>query len=123
MSLSLSKLQIESMTPEPGYDGQVTVPSAGAGLCAQVEGDQGYHAEDILLVYWNDKRVFIHTVTKVEEQNGISFFIEKAYVVPGDATVKYTIIDDQTGNPSDSLVLLLKVIPEEETEVVLASQR
>jgi hypothetical protein len=122
--MSLSKLKISGVTPEPDYDGQVTVPSDGPGLRAQVEGNQGYHAEDILLVFLNDKRVFIHTITAVEVQNGVSFYIEKAYVVPGDAIVKYTIINSENGTPFDSLELKLKVIPaEEETEVVFASQR
>ncbi|MFJ2367118.1 hypothetical protein ACIPIN_26060 [Pseudomonas sp. NPDC087697] len=124
MSLDLKKLHIESMTPEPGYDGQVIVPSAGAGLRAQVLGKQGYHAEDILLVYWNGRRVFIHTITEVEVQNGVHFYVEKTHVAPGDAMVTYTLIDDLTGIPSDSPELLLKVIPaEEEAEVVFASQQ
>jgi hypothetical protein len=102
------KLKIPSMTPAPGYDGQVDEPS-GAGLPAQVSGGQGYEAEDHLQVFFNTVRVVNRDITDDEVEKGVSFNIEKKFVTEGVYTVKYRIINSQTGDISDSLELKLKV--------------
>ncbi len=113
--MSYSKLHIPSMTPLPGYDGQIDELAPGAGLPAKVLGGQGYKAEDIVKVYLNDgrvtERVFMREITVGEEQNGIEFEIENRYVAPGDATLTYDIINSENGNVGESLELQLKVIP------------
>ncbi|MDT9677695.1 hypothetical protein F6R97_24505 [Pseudomonas sp. JV414] len=106
----LSKLHINGMTPLVGYDGQVTEPSLPIGLRAKVEGNQGYENGDSLTVFWNDIKVFEHSITEVEIPNGVLFQVEKRFITLGDVDAYYMIISSN-GNSVRSPFLKLKVNP------------
>ncbi|WP_448092086.1 hypothetical protein [Pseudomonas lini] len=107
---ALSKLQIPEMTPLDGYDGQVTEPSLPIGLRAKVEGNQGYKSGDVLTVFWNDEKVFEHSITEVEIPNGVLFQVKKDFITPGDVSAYYMLISSN-GNSVRSPFLRLKVNP------------
>ncbi|POA34339.1 MULTISPECIES: hypothetical protein [unclassified Pseudomonas] len=105
------KLDVPSMKPAAGYDGQIDEQLIGVHLDALVLGGQGYEAEDHLQVRWNGTTVFRQDIKSAEVEAGVEVKIEKRYVVAGDATVGYIIISHVDGEITDSHELHLKVNP------------
>ncbi|MBU6957592.1 hypothetical protein KRR23_07545 [Pseudomonas sp. CVAP len=105
------KLDVPSMTPLAGYDGQIDEESVGPHLAARVAGGQGYEAEDHLQVRWNGTTVFRQDIESEEVKDGVEVKIEKRYVVAGDVIVEYIIINHVDGEITDSHELHLKVNP------------